>query len=556
MEDEVERLGSGGQAQLFRGDLLSIGEHPRLELDVAWLVDAMHVAERRRKEVTRPGVTGAERLDGLQEIVVGGVELVVDLSFDAVFFAADYTDLDFEDYASICSLGEQLLGDLEVLSNRHCGSIPHMRLKQRVAACVHTLLRDGEQRPDVGIQLLLGAVVGVQRNGDVVLCSDDVGEFGERYRPGDHVFDTEPGTELGPTGRKLDDAIASRVGESFYCSVDGLGTNAVDGWKGELVFLGPAKHLGVDLGSCDRHGVIPPCEESVCPDQYGKPNASCRLDPQTPLLHEHDETDMALRRFSTPAVQVVLVSAGSVCAVSLLAASESVTTNLALLPGFLDPVNLLNSFGTWVLVGLLLVVFIESGLLFPLLPGDSLLFTAGLIAASKSTDIEPFASIWLLVILIPIAAVLGDQVGFLIGTRGGAALFKSNDAKFFKKKYIDESHAFFVKHGPITIILARFVPIVRTFAPVVAGASKMKYSLFFTYNVVGGILWGSGVTMLGYLLGQIDFIREHVDIIFVIIVLVSVLPIVFEVGKRMLKARKTPLSEANDAIDAQQDPSS
>ncbi|QCB49049.1 DedA family protein [Rhodococcus sp. PAMC28707] len=241
---------------------------------------------------------------------------------------------------------------------------------------------------------------------------------------------------------------------------------------------------------------------------------------------------------------------------SLNAASESVTTNLALLPGFLDPVNLLNSFGAWVLVGLLLVVFIESGLLFPLLPGDSLLFTAGLIAASKSTDIEPFAPIWLLLILIPIAAILGDQVGFLIGSKGGTALFKSNDARFFKKKYIDESHAFFEKHGPITIILARFVPIVRTFAPVVAGASKMKYSLFLTYNVVGGILWGAGVTMLGYLLGQIDFIREHVDIIFIIIVLVSVLPIVVEVGKRMIKARKTPLAEATESIESQRDATS
>ncbi len=241
---------------------------------------------------------------------------------------------------------------------------------------------------------------------------------------------------------------------------------------------------------------------------------------------------------------------------SFNAASESVTTNLALLPGFLDPVNLLNSFGAWVLVGLLLVVFIESGLLFPLLPGDSLLFTAGLIAASKSTDIEPFAPIWLLLILIPIAAILGDQVGFFIGSKGGTALFKSNDARFFKKKYIDESHAFFEKHGPITIILARFVPIVRTFAPVVAGASKMKYSLFLTYNIVGGILWGAGVTMLGYLLGQIDFIREHVDIIFIIIVLVSVLPIVIEVGKRMINARKTPLAEATESIESQRDATS
>lgn len=230
--------------------------------------------------------------------------------------------------------------------------------------------------------------------------------------------------------------------------------------------------------------------------------------------------------------------AGTLRAVIVQAASESVT-NLALLPGFLDPVNLLNSFGTWVLAGLLVVVFIESGLLFPLLPGDSLLFTAGLIAASKSTEIEPFAPIGVLLVLIPIAAILGDQVGFLIGSKGGTALFTSNDARFFKKKYIDESHAFFEKHGPITIILARFVPIVRTFAPVVAGASRMRYSLFLTYNVIGGVLWGAGVTMLGYLLGQIAFIRDNVDSIFVLIVLVSVLPIVIEVGKRVLNARKT-----------------
>lgn len=228
---------------------------------------------------------------------------------------------------------------------------------------------------------------------------------------------------------------------------------------------------------------------------------------------------------------------GSLASVNVQAATESVT-NLALLPGFLDPVNLLNSFGTWVLVGLLLVVFIESGLLFPLLPGDSLLFTAGLIAASKSTEIEPFAPLWVLLVTIPIAAILGDQVGFYIGAKGGTALFKNDDARFFKKKYIDESHAFFEKHGPITIILARFVPIVRTFAPVVAGASKMKYSLFLTYNIVGGILWGAGVTMLGYLLGQIEFIRDNVDYIFILIVLVSVLPIVFEIGKRLLASRR------------------
>lgn len=225
-------------------------------------------------------------------------------------------------------------------------------------------------------------------------------------------------------------------------------------------------------------------------------------------------------------------------AADLVTDGPDTVTNLALLPGFLDPVNLLNSFGAWMLVGLLLVVFIESGLLFPLLPGDSLLFTAGLIAASKSTEVEPFAPLWVLMVTIPIAAFLGDQVGYWIGAKGGTALFKSDDAKFFKKSYIDESHAFFEKHGPITIFLARFVPIVRTFAPLVAGASKMKYSVFLTYNIVGAIAWGAGVTLLGFLLGQIEFIRDNVDLIFLLIVFVSVVPIILEIGKRLLAARR------------------
>ncbi|MBS9375518.1 VTT domain-containing protein [Rhodococcus sp. B50] len=243
-------------------------------------------------------------------------------------------------------------------------------------------------------------------------------------------------------------------------------------------------------------------------------------------------------------------AAGTLDRVTVLEASESVT-NLALLPGFLDPVNLLNSFGTWMLIGLLLVVFIESGLLFPLLPGDSLLFTAGLIAAAKSAEVEPFAPLWVLMVTIPIAAVLGDQVGYLIGARGGTKLFKP-DAKLFKQAYIDEAHRFFLRHGPAMIFLARFVPIVRTYAPLVAGAAKMPYRVFITYNIIGGIVWGAGVTLLGYLLGQIGFIADNIDIIFLGIVFVSVIPIITEVGKRVLSARRaknaqTPAAEVDDA---------
>lgn len=221
------------------------------------------------------------------------------------------------------------------------------------------------------------------------------------------------------------------------------------------------------------------------------------------------------------------------------------TTNLALLPGFLDPVNLLNSFGGWMLAGLLLVVFIESGLLFPLLPGDSLLFTAGLIVAAKSTEIEPFAPLWVLLVTIPIAAFLGDQVGYWIGAKLGYSLFKP-DAKVLKERYIVEAHEFFEKHGPITIFLARFVPIVRTYAPLVAGAAKMRYPVFLTYNVVGAIAWGAGVTLLGYFLGQIEFIRENVDYIFLLIVFVSVLPIITEIAKRILRSRKPVVEEPVD----------
>ncbi|WP_040840001.1 VTT domain-containing protein [Nocardia brevicatena] len=213
-------------------------------------------------------------------------------------------------------------------------------------------------------------------------------------------------------------------------------------------------------------------------------------------------------------------------------AAEPAVTELALMPGFLDPVNLLNSFGPWVLLGLLIVIFIESGLLFPLLPGDSLLFTAGLVAASKSAEIPPFAPLWALLVLVPLAAVAGDQVGYWIGARGGTTLFEHDDARIFKKKYLDESHAFFERHGPITIVLARFVPIVRTYAPLVAGAARMRYRIFSIYNVVGGVLWGAGMTLLGYLLGQTAAVRDNIDLIFLLIVATSVVPIIVEMVKR------------------------
>lgn len=228
-------------------------------------------------------------------------------------------------------------------------------------------------------------------------------------------------------------------------------------------------------------------------------------------------------------------SASKVYGVSLLAAPDTVT-NLALLPQFLDPMYLLTNdgpFASLVLPAILVIVFIETGLLFPILPGDSLLFTGGFLA---HTD-NPPVSIWTLLILVPIVAVAGDNTSYLIGRLIGPRIFDKEDGRFFKKKYITETHAFFEKYGPKTIILARFVPIVRTFTPVLAGVSQMTYRKFLMFDIIGGIAWGGGVTLLGYALGSV-INPKYIEPIFLLIVLVSILPAIVHVGQRMLASRK------------------
>ncbi len=197
------------------------------------------------------------------------------------------------------------------------------------------------------------------------------------------------------------------------------------------------------------------------------------------------------------------------------------STPIALGPSWLDPENLIRTFGT---LGILAIVFIESGLLVGFfLPGDSLLFTAGLLSAS---GVLP--PIWVLLVTIPLAAIAGDQVGYAIGRKFGTPLFDRPDSRFFKREYVDRSAAFFERHGPKTVVLARFVPIVRTFVPVMAGTSRMQYRVFVTYNVIGGVLWGVGVTALGYFLGGIQFVKDNIEPILIAIVLISVLPVFFE----------------------------
>lgn len=203
---------------------------------------------------------------------------------------------------------------------------------------------------------------------------------------------------------------------------------------------------------------------------------------------------------------------------------------LALGPSWLDPESLIEKFS---IIGLLIIVFMESGMMVGFfLPGDSLLFTAGLLSAT--TNILP--DLWVLVILIPIAAILGDQTGYWIGRKFGPPLFNRPDSRFFKREYVDQTAAFFERHGPRAIILARFVPIVRAFVPVMAGTSRMHYRTFLTYDIIGGILWGAGVTTLGYFLGQIAFVEKYIEFILIGVVLVSVVPVVFEIRKAKKEA--------------------
>ena len=202
-------------------------------------------------------------------------------------------------------------------------------------------------------------------------------------------------------------------------------------------------------------------------------------------------------------------------------------TTLALGPEWLSPEALVSAG----LIVLLVVVFVESGLLVGFfLPGDSLLFTAGLLINTQ--DVLP---LWLVLLTVPMAAIAGDQVGYFIGKKAGPHIFNRPDSRFFQQEYVDKSYEFFEKYGARTIVIARFVPIVRTFAPVVAGVSRMRYRTFVTYNIIGGILWGAGVVLLGYFLGQIQFVADNIEPIILGIIALSVMPIVVEV----LRARRT-----------------
>ncbi len=198
---------------------------------------------------------------------------------------------------------------------------------------------------------------------------------------------------------------------------------------------------------------------------------------------------------------------------------------------------IITQYGTWTYGLLFLVIFIETGfVIIPFLPGDSLLFAAGTFAALGSLNV------WLVFLLLAIAAVVGDTVNYWIGHYLGNRAY---NIKWIKKEYLDRTHGFFEKYGVKTIFLARFVPIVRTFAPFVAGVGRMSYKDFFSYNVFGGITWVALFTFTGYFFGNIPFIRDHFSLVVIAIVLISLVPMVVEAikAKRLSKLPKPDLSE-------------
>jgi membrane-associated protein len=191
---------------------------------------------------------------------------------------------------------------------------------------------------------------------------------------------------------------------------------------------------------------------------------------------------------------------------------------------------IITNYGAWTYGILFLVIFVETGLVvMPFLPGDSLLFAAGTFAALGSLNV------WFIILLLAVAAVVGDAVNYSIGHYLGERAY---NIKWIKKEYLDKTHAFFEKHGGKAIFLARFVPIVRTFAPFVAGIGRMSYAYFATYNIVGGVTWVFLFTLLGYFFGNIPFVRKNFELVIIAIILISVLPMVYEWWKARREAKK------------------
>ena len=203
--------------------------------------------------------------------------------------------------------------------------------------------------------------------------------------------------------------------------------------------------------------------------------------------------------------------------------------------------EIIASYGLWTYAVLWLIIFAETGLVVtPFLPGDSLLFAAGTFCAKPETGLN----VHLMAVLLWVAAVLGDTVNYWLGSRIGPAVFKREDSMFLRKKHLERAHAFFEKYGGRAIILARFVPIVRTFVPFVAGVGRMHYGRFIAYNVIGGFIWIYFFLYAGYWFGGLPFIQRNFKLVILAIIIISVLPIVWETWRAWKEAKQERAREA------------
>ena len=208
-------------------------------------------------------------------------------------------------------------------------------------------------------------------------------------------------------------------------------------------------------------------------------------------------------------------------------------------PKWLDASHIITEivkwFGPWAIVGVMLVIFAETGLLVGFfLPGDSLLFTLGMFVGTGAVGVH----IWVAAPLVWLAAIIGNQTGYAIGRKAGPAIFNRPDSRLFKKEYVDRTAAFFERHGGKAVTLAQFVPIVRTFTPVMAGVGKMHYRHFFTFNAIGATFWAFAITWLGYLLGNVTWIQKNIDAMILTIVFISVLPMLISALRGWLSSRR------------------
>ena len=206
--------------------------------------------------------------------------------------------------------------------------------------------------------------------------------------------------------------------------------------------------------------------------------------------------------------------------------------------------DLILNYGIWIYAILFLIIFVETGLVvMPLLPGDSLLFAAGTFCAgvvNESGD-KVQLNLWLVLILLIVAAILGDGLNYFFGKTIGLKVlsWKIKGRQIVKQKYIDQTHAFYEKHGPKTIIIARFVPIVRTFAPFVAGIGEMSYAKFIRFNIIGGVAWVIGLTLMGYFFGNLEFVQKNFETVIFGIIGLSILPMIIEIIRAKLKRKSS-----------------